>query len=141
MVYFGAAGLIRRGRKGMSRALKFRGLATVVLGGLVLALTGCAHRRINQIFADPQRYANHDVGVTGNVVKSVSLLGKGAYQVDDGSGRLWVIATTNRGVPREGARVGVRGRIRDGFNLGGIIKLPEIVRSGMVMIESDHRAK
>jgi hypothetical protein len=111
----------------------------VVLASAMLVLVGCEHKTINQIMAEPQRYANRDVGITGNVVRSYSVLGAGAYQVDDGTGKLWVVAKNN--VPREGARVGVKGKIQDGFNLGGLVKLPEIVKSGMVMIESSHRAR
>ena len=114
-------------------------LLAMVLASAMLVLVGCEYKTINQILAEPQRYKNHDVGITGNVVRSFSVLGTGAYQVDDGTGKMWVVAKNN--VPREGARVGVKGKIQDGFNLGGLVKLPEVVRSGMVMIESDHRAK
>ena len=114
-------------------------LLVMVLASAMLVLVGCESKTINQIMAEPQRYANRDVGITGNVTRSFSVLGAGAYQVDDGTGKMWVVAKNN--VPREGARVGVKGKIQDGFNLGGLVKLPEVVRSGMVMIESDHRAK
>ena len=114
-------------------------LLAMVLASAMLVLVGCEYKTINQIMAEPQRYANREVGITGNVVRSISVLGAGAYQVDDGTGKIWVVAKSN--VPREGARVGVKGKIQDGFNLGGLVKLPEVVRSGMVMIESSHRAK
>lgn len=123
----------------MKTQTKIRWLTLLLLVPLVLVLAGCEQKKINEILADPQRYANREVGVTGNVVRSVSVLGKGAYQVDDGTGKLWVIS--DKGVPREGARVGVKGKIRDGFNLGGLVKLPDVVSSGMVMIESEHRAR
>ena len=121
------------------RPKKAKLLLAMVLASAVLVLVGCEYKTINQIMAEPQRYANRDVGITGNVVRSFSGLGAGAYQVDDGTGKMWVVAKNN--VPREGARVGVKGKIQDGFNLGGLVKLPEVVRSGMVMIESSHRAK
>jgi len=114
----------------------------LVLAGTVLLLSGCEQKSINHILADPHRYANQEVGVAGKVIRSYSVLGHGAYEVDDGTGTLWVISKT--GVPREGARVGVKGTIDDGFNLGElgpILKLPESVRSGVVMIESEHKAK
>ena len=114
----------------------------LALMGTVLFLTSCEQKSINQILADPQRYANHEVGVVGKVVKSYSVMGNGFYQIDDGTGQLWVVSHT--GVPREGARVAVKGTIRDGFNLGElgpVLKLPEAVRSGLVMIESKHKAK
>ena len=116
--------------------------AFLPLAATVLFMTSCEKKSINQILADPQRYANREVGIEGRVVKSYSVLGNGAYQVDDGTGKLWVVSKT--GVPREGARVAVKGTIRDGFNLGElgpILKLPEAVRSGLVMVESKHKAK
>ena len=120
-------------------SMKAKLLLVMVLASAMLVLVGCEYKTINQIMAEPQRYANRNVGITGNVVRSFSVLGAGAYQVDDGTGKIWVVAKNN--VPREGAKVGVKGKIQDGFNLGGLVKLPEVVRSGMVMIESDHRAK
>jgi len=75
----------------------------LALMGTVLFLTSCEQKSINQILADPQRYANHEVGVVGKVVKSYSVMGNGFYQIDDGTGQLWVVSHT--GVPREGARV------------------------------------
>ena len=116
--------------------------AFFALAAMVLFMTSCERKSINQILADPQRYANHDVGIVGRVVKSYSVMGNGFYQVDDGTGKLWVVSKT--GVPREGARVAVKGKIRDGFNLGelgSVLKLPEAVRSGLVMVESKHKAK
>ena len=102
-------------------------------------MVGCEQKTINEIKADPGRYANQEVAVVGNVTRSFSVLGRGAYEIDDGTGKLWVVSQS--GVPREGARVGVKGKIRDGFNLGSIVKLPEQISSGMVMIESSHKAK
>ncbi|MEW5977514.1 MAG: hypothetical protein AB1898_17110 [Acidobacteriota bacterium] len=113
--------------------------AGIVLVAMTLFLLGCEQKSINQILADPQRYANREVGIKGNVVQSYSVLGRGAYQVDDGTGKLWIVS--EKGVPRKGARVGVQGKIRDGFDLGGLVKLPEAVGSGLVMVESKHRAQ
>ena len=116
--------------------------AFLVLAGMVLFLPGCEQKTINHILVDPHRYANQEVGVVGKVVRSYSVLGHGAYEVDDGTGTLWVVS--NNGVPREGARVGVKGTIRVGFNLGELgplLKLPEAVQSGVVMIESEYKVK
>src|SRR5213592_1578216 len=112
-------------------------LVTLVL--LMLFLAGCEEKKINEIMADPQRYSNREVGVVGNVVQSYSVVGKGVYQVDDGTGKLWVVS--DKGVPRKGAREGVKGTIRDGFSLGSLVKLPEAVSSGLVMMESQHKTK
>ncbi|HEY3121840.1 MAG TPA: hypothetical protein VGL15_14545 [Vicinamibacteria bacterium] len=105
----------------------------------LVALTGCATKTINRLMADPQRYANRDVRLSGQVMKSVSLLGRGAYQIDDGTGTLWVISKT--GVPRRGAHVKVKGKVRDVVDLGSIVPLPPEVGSGMVLMETSHKAK
>ncbi|MBM3501105.1 MAG: hypothetical protein FJX74_20835 [Armatimonadetes bacterium] len=112
-------------------------LVLAVLAGLLLA--ACERKTINQILAEPDRYARREVGIVGTVTDSYSVLGRGAYRVDDGTGKLWVVS--DKGVPRKGARVGVKGKIKNGFDLGGLIKIPEAFRSGLVMIESSHRAK
>ena len=112
--------------------------ALALLAVLCFVAAGCERKTINQIKAEPERYANHDVAIAGNVVQSYSVLGRGAYEVDDGTGRLWIVS--ERGVPRKGARVVSRGKIRDAFDLGSIVKLPEGVSSGLVMIEDSHKA-
>ena len=116
--------------------------AFLVWVGMVLFLPGCEQKTIEHILADPHRYATQEVGVVGRVVRSYSVLGRGAYEIDDGTGTLWVVS--NNGVPREGAQVGVKGTIRDGFNLGElgtILRLPASVRSGVVMMESERKVK
>ena len=126
----------------MRKRFGYHRLTLLALMGTVLFMTSCEEKTINQIMADPQRYANREVSIVGKVVKSYSVMGNGVYQVDDGTGKLWVVSKT--GVPREGARVAVKGKIRDGYNfgdLGSVLKLPEAIRSGLVMIESKHKAK
>ena len=115
---------------------RLAGLLTALMLGIVLS--GCGATTINHVLADPSRYANKDVTVGGRVVKSAYVLGRGAYQIDDGSGTLWVV--TKRGAPREGAKVSVKGKVRDVMNLGDLIPLPPEVRSGLVLIESSHKA-
>src|SRR5258708_1265296 len=122
-VQFESGGGAMRKRFGHSR------WTLLALLGTVLFLTSCEQKTINQIMADLQRYAKKDVTVVGKVVKSYSVMGNGAYQIDDGTGKLWVVSKT--GVPREGAHVAVKGTIRDGFSLGdlgNVLKLPEAVR-------------
>jgi hypothetical protein len=119
------------------KRLHFAAIACLTVAALFLA--GCEEKSINQIKAEPSRYANREVGIRGQVTESFSVLGRGAYQVDDGTGKLWVIS--ERGVPRKGSHVAVKGHIRDGFDLGSFVKLPEKISSGMVMVEDEHRAK
>ena len=80
--------------------------------------------------------------LSGSVVDSYSLVGNGAYQIEDTTGRLWIVS--NGGVPRQGARVSVTGTVREGFSLGSVgdkLKLPPAVSAGIVLIESSHKAK
>lgn len=104
--------------------------------------TACGSRSINQVLADPARYRNQEVTLSGSVVDSYSLVGRGAYRLDDRTGQLWIVS--DQGVPRQGARVRVKGTVRDGFNLGSLgggLNLPAGLGSGIVMIESSHRAQ
>jgi hypothetical protein len=111
----------------------------VVVVVVALLASGCEQKSIRQIKAEPSRYAHREIAVVGNVIRSFSVLGRGAYEIEDGTGKLWVVSET--GVPREGARVVVRGTIRDAYDLGSFVKLPEPVSSGLVMIEGSHRAR
>ena len=75
--------------------------------GWCVVLGACAARSINQVLADPGRYRDREVKLSGSVVDSYSFVGNGAYQIEDNSGKLWVVS--NQGVPRKGARVSVKG--------------------------------
>jgi hypothetical protein len=89
-----------------------------ILAAGAMLLTACPSRTsISKINADPARYKNKDVGIVGRVTDSYGVMGTGAYEIDDGTGRIWV--ATTRGVPSKGSRVGVKGQVHTGFNLGG----------------------
>jgi hypothetical protein len=112
-----------------------------VLTVSALAAAGCA-QTVNKILVDPAKYRNHEVTLSGRVVDSFSLANRGAYRFADSTGELWIIS--DRGVPRKGAQVKVRGTIREGFNLGFLgdrIKLPGALSSGIVMVESSRKAR
>ena len=109
---------------------------------LAAAAAGCGAKSINQVLADPAKYRNETITVRGTVGESASVMGRGAYRITDGDQGLWVITTG--GAPRKGARVDVTGRLQDGYDLsalGGILKLPDPIQSGLVLIESSHRAR
>ncbi|MBI4471182.1 MAG: hypothetical protein HY646_00845 [Acidobacteria bacterium] len=86
---------------------------------LGLALAACERQKIGEITADPGRFMDKDVNVAGRVVQSIGVLGKGIYQIDDGTGKLWVWSD-KRGVPSKGAMVGVRGRVTPTVTFMGI---------------------
>src|SRR6266851_3631013 len=96
-------------------------------------LAACERTKISEINADPGHYMNKEVAVMGQVTQSVGVLGKGIYKVDDGTGRLWVVANV-RGVPSKGAKVGVKGHVKPTVTFLGI-------NYATVMEETDRHAE
>jgi hypothetical protein len=118
--------------------ISLRAIAVLV----ALASAACATRSVNEILVDPSRYRDREVRVSGLVRESYSFADRGAYQIGDQSGQLWVVS--DHGVPRKGARVVVKGTIREGFNLGSLgdrVSLPAGLGTGLVLVESSHKAQ
>ena len=89
-------------------------LAAVTL----VSLAGCKGATpIQKLLDDPSQYDGQLVQIAGTVTKSVGVLGTGLYQVDDGTGKLFVVSKDG-GAPREGAKVGVRGTFKSAFTIG-----------------------
>ena len=82
-----------------------------------LAPAALAKTSINKITADPGRYNNKKVTIEGTVTDSYGVLGEGIYELDDGTGRIWVIA--ERAVPARGSRVEAKGLVISGFVYNG----------------------
>ena len=82
---------------------------------LICALSTAAFAKtsINKINADPGRYYNKKVTIEGRVTDSYGVLGEGAYEIDDGTGRIWVVA--ERAVPARGSYVEAKGHVVTGF--------------------------
>ena len=110
---------------------RMRAGALALAAGLGLLGAGCTHMTVNRLMAEPARYHNREVALKGDVVKSLGVLGHGVYQLDDGTGTIWVYST--HGMPRQGARVKVWGRVKDVVDLGSVIPLPREIGSGLVM--------
>jgi hypothetical protein len=107
--------------------------AGLVLLATALLLTACPSRQtIARINADPGRYHDKEVAIVGTVTNSYGILDKGVYEVDDGTGRMWV--STTRGVPTKGTRVGVKGYVYPTLNIG-------IKNFGVGMEETDRRTE
>jgi hypothetical protein len=125
----------------MFHALRHTALLAL-LGASVLA-AACGGKSINHVLSDPSQYRNREVSISGRVVDSYSVAGRGVYLIEDRTGQLWVASAA--GVPRRGARVTVRGRIQDGFNLGRLGgrlgARSRIPIDGVVMLESSHKAR
>jgi hypothetical protein len=92
--------------------------AVLVVAGSIL-LAGCPPRvSIAKLNQDPGSYAGKEISIAGRVTDSFGAMGRGAFQVDDGSGVLWVV-TGHYGVPENGAKVAMTGHIEQGFSFGG----------------------
>jgi len=114
--------------QGLQKAAVFFAL----LVGTVL-LTACpSQTNISKINSDPGRFRGKEVGIVGRVTDSYGVLGNGAYEIDDGTGRIWV--ATRRGIPSRGTEIGTKGYVHNGFSFGG--------RSyGTVVEETDRRTR
>jgi hypothetical protein len=96
-----------------------RGLRAPLAIALVLVLGGCASTvRIGDLLAQPGRYDGETVQVEGTVTRSAGVLGVGGYEVDDGTGQIFIIAQ-GTGVPAEGSRTKAKGTFESVFSFGG----------------------
>lgn len=95
----------------------------VVASALLAGAAGCRGARvdaISRILNDPAAFAERDVTVAGRVTRvfdpSGGLLALSAYQVEDKTGKIWVLSRS--GTPSVGREVGLKGRVRQDFRLG-----------------------
>lgn len=93
-------------------------LALAALLATVLLLAGCPSTKIGDIQKDPGKYMNKEITVNGKVSNSYGVLGMGMFQVNDGSGSIWVLSE-NYGVPGQGTTVNVTGQLVQTASFGG----------------------
>ena len=99
---------------------------------VMLLLSSCGYTKIGKITADPARFRNQTVRVEGRVTNSFGALSVGGYQIQDDTGKIFVLS--NRGVPSSGAKVAVSGTVIEGVTVMG--------RSfGTTIQEHDHRVQ
>ena len=93
--------------------------AVSLLALTCLLLAGCPPREsIAKINRDPGRYVGKEITIAGRVTSSFGAMGSGIFQLDDGTGTMWVLSG-RYGVPAEGAKLAVTGHIQQGFTFGG----------------------
>lgn len=103
----------------MTSLFAHRVRASLVLGLVLVGLTACSRTiHIRDLLDRPQEYDGKTVQVEGTVTQSAGLLGAGAFEIDDGTGRIYVIAR-GQGVPREGAKAKAEGRFESLFSFLG----------------------
>jgi hypothetical protein len=92
-------------------------LALLSIG--VLLLAGCPRREnIALINHEPGRFGGREITIAGKVVNSFAVMGEGAFEVDDGTGRMWVFSQ-KFGIPGRDAGLAVTGRVQQTFSIGG----------------------
>lgn len=98
--------------------MKTKVFASLLLFAFVALLAGCPQRTtISQLNGNSGRYRDKEVLVIGEVTNSFGALGRGAFELSDETGKIWVI--TERGVPARGERVGSIGRFMGGVTWEG----------------------
>jgi hypothetical protein len=88
---------------------------------LLIFIAGCAAGskvKIRDLSADPQKYNEKIVTVSGKVTQtfSIPLLSIGVAEIDDGTGDIWVKPAGRSFF--EGQKVTVKGTLKIGFALG-----------------------
>ena len=97
---------------------KNRILGLVLILASTLALTACpSDTTVGRLNSDPARYYDREVGIRGVVLNSFGALGVGAYELDDETGRIWVL--TEHGVPQKGSRIRTVGKFINGVTWAG----------------------
>jgi len=107
-------------------------LSLLLLVAAVLGLSGCKGTvtPIGDLLSDPGQFDHHEVVIEGTVAEAVGVLGYGAYQIEDGTGKLMVV-TREAGAPRVGAHIGVRGEFRSAYTVADL--------TGAVLIERQRK--
>lgn len=101
-----------------------KALALIFIAGIALLATACPERRtIADIERNPGKYNGKDVTIVGTVRSSYGIslpgtrMGGGIYEVNDGTGSIWVIA--ERGVPSKGTEIVVSGTYGNAITWNG----------------------
>ena len=103
--------------------VKLRRVLVLFALPVVLATGACASLgspSISEVQANPGRYSDHTVTVTGTVTTAwgIPLVPYKMYRVTDGTSEILVLSDNTR-IPSRGARVRVRGEVEEFAVFGG----------------------
>ena len=103
--------------------VKLRRMLVLFALPVVLATGACASLgspSISEVQANPGRYSDHTVTVTGTVTTAwgIPLVPYKMYRVTDGTSEILVLSDNTR-MPSRGARVRVRGEVEEFAVFGG----------------------
>jgi hypothetical protein len=101
-----------------------RPAATLLIAALAaIALAGCDHKHLTSIGSiedNPGRFDGQSVEIAGHVSHvhevSAGIADLAAYQVDDGTGRIWVLS--HAGAPDNGRGIWVKGTVHAAGRFG-----------------------
>lgn len=85
---------------------------------VLFVVYGCnSYVHISEIREDPQKYQDKQVTVRGKVIETFALpfLHKGMYQIDDDTGKIWILSQDT--VPFRGEEVTVNGTIKSAITI------------------------
>jgi hypothetical protein len=98
-----------------------RARVALIAAGVLLLMAGCSLKGsitpIKTLLDDPAQFDGKNVRIAGDVKHSAGVAGYGAYEIDDGTGKLPVVSKSGS-APRDGAHVGVEGTFKSYFTLG-----------------------
>ncbi len=93
----------------------------LLLVAALLGLAGCAkpapELTVADILADPSRYEEQTIELSGQVTDATGLFSVGLYTLKDSTGEIRVMTTS--GLPAKGTELVVRGTVLSGVTLGG----------------------
>ena len=115
---------------GWNHRTKARLLMVVVAGLILTACEGIT--KISEVKADPSKYRDQKVRVMGTVTNSVGVMSTGGYEIEDDTGKIFVIS--DQGIPARGAEVIVEGTV-----FTGAMVLGQAV--GVSIRETQHRVR
>ena len=96
-----------------------RARTSLIIGFVLVGLNACSQTiRIRDLLDRPQEYDGKTVQIEGTVTQSAGVLGTGAFEIDDGTGKIFVIAR-GQGVPQQGAKTKAEGRFESVFSFLG----------------------
>ena len=122
--------MVKNHRVKMTGKVRARFLLLLTVG---LVLTACEGvTRISEVKNDPSKFRNKTVRVMGTVTNSVGVLSTGGYEIEDDTGKIFVLS--NQGVPAKGAHVIVEGSV-----FSGAMVLGQAV--GVSIRESKHQVR
>jgi hypothetical protein len=105
-------------------------LLAATVACICFSLSGCELTKISDLNKHPENYSGNEVTIAGIVTSTAAPTNPGTFEMDDGSGRLWVLSSSNV-VPPKGTKLAVTGLIQSKSDWGSnslVTTLQEIRR-------------